>query len=167
MQLQGLMLILFMSIAIPVMILFANHNLFYILMAIILLIISIRSIHNLLFKGSQEKQDSNDELLSELEDLIDIDIKKFGVGTKVVKHLTAILFFIYCDFYTNLVYVKFLIALIILYWLTGIFCAIFKNVFTDRWKAKWLKEAFVMFINISTIALIMLVTCNKFIRGII
>ena len=80
MQLQGLMLILFL-IVIPMIALFANHNIFFIVMSFILFVNSANSILSMFLRTNEEhvntSESLSDELIEELEEVLNIDIRRF------------------------------------------------------------------------------------------
>lgn len=125
MQLQGLMIMLFFTIAIPIIIMSANHNVFFILIALVLFIVSVRDIRNILmfmkdFKSQGDyvvEDDMSDEreIVEELEDMTNINIRKFSIGISLAKSLIIILFFVYCSFYVEGLMLKALISSLILY----------------------------------------------------
>ena len=115
MQLQGLMFMLFILLIIPVMAL-TNHFIFFAIMAIILIITSIKSIYARFFdiESQEEDDDSDEDAEEEFEDLLNLDMKKFGKGIYIVKDLFIILFFVYCSFYLKSILLKIDAALLIL-----------------------------------------------------
>ncbi|OGO81558.1 MAG: hypothetical protein A2Y21_02890 [Clostridiales bacterium GWC2_40_7] len=116
MQLQGLMFMLFILLIIPVMALSTNHLIFFAIMAIILIITSIKSIYARFFdiESQEEDDDSDEDAEEEFEDLLNLDMKKFGTGIYIVKDLFIILFFVYCSFYLKSILLKVDAALLIL-----------------------------------------------------
>jgi len=116
MQLQGLMFMLFILLIIPVMALSTNHFIFFAIMAIILIITSIKSIYARFFHidSREEDDDSDEEAEEEFEDLLKLDMKKFGTGIYIVKDLFIILFYVYCSFYLKSIILKIDAALLIL-----------------------------------------------------
>lgn len=125
MQLQGLMMMLFFTIVIPLIIISTNHNIFFILMALVLFVASLKDIQNSFsyFKGSRHKptafenDDASDEkeVIEELEGLTNVNIKKFSKGIGFVKNLIIILFFLYSSIYLDGLVYKSIISVIILY----------------------------------------------------
>lgn len=115
MQLQGLMFMLFILLIVPVMVISTNHYIFFALMAIILIISSIKNIYTRFFDlDSEDEEDSDNETEEEFEDLLNLDMKKFGTGIYIVKDLFVILFFLYCSFYLKSIFLKIDAALLIL-----------------------------------------------------
>ena len=115
MQLQGLMFMLFILLIIPAMALFTNHFIFFAIMAVILIISSIKNIYLHFFDvDSEEDDDPDDEAEEEFEDLLNLNMKKFGIGIYVVKDLFLILFFVYCSFYLKSILLKIDATLLIL-----------------------------------------------------
>lgn len=157
----------FMLIIAPIMMLFTNHNIFFIVIGFILWVASLKNIHTILFKSKKssiqvEKSDVND-----LESVIDIDLKKFGTGTKVVKNLMIILFLVYCSFFVNAFILKALTTAIIIYRIHIVLKSILNPKSILSVKNSNLKSLLLILVNLTTIILIAIVTCNKFIRKVI
>ena len=114
MQLQGLLFMLFILLIIPISVLFTNHFIFFGVMAVIIVIGSIKNISLRFFDLDSEEDDTDNEEIEGFEDMLNIDMKKFGTGTYVVKNLFLILFFIYCSFYLKSILLKIDVALLIL-----------------------------------------------------
>lgn len=168
MQLRALILMLIMLILVPMVILSANHNVFFIITGLLLLILSMRNIHNYLFKVISEPDETEDELESELKESMDFDVKKFGAGTKVVKNLIIILFFLYCTFYINQLIFKMLLAFIIVYWIRDIMSnVVLKRAGDKEYGVNAVSGLFHLTTNIGTIILIILVAMAKFAGKII
>lgn len=165
MQLEGLIFIVLMLVIMPVISLSANHNVFFIVTAAILFIVSLRNIYGLVLNLDMESDTADDELLADLEESINLDMRKFGIGTKVVKNLIAILFFVYSLFYVYGFWLKIMILIIILFWLYNAFHNMLPGN-TDVKVKKSLRRIFNIFINISTIFLIAVIAYNKFIKVI-
>lgn len=168
MQLQGLILILFMLFIVPIIVLFANPNVFFIIVSVILFFLSLRNIHIILFKINEPYEEQDDELIEDLELTLNIDIRKFGNGLKVVMDLIFILFFVYCIYYINSTWLKTLCGLIILYWYIDIIWVSnknMKNIF--KISKEYLKNTFILLVNSITILLITVAICNKFMSGVI
>jgi len=123
MQLQGLLFILFMMIAIPLTLLITDHNTFFVIIAIIIFTNNIKNISNIIFDNIQHIFINNEENedLNEIEEIINLDVKKIGKGARVVKVLVVILFFIYCIFYIKLFWMKSICVLLITYWSYSLF----------------------------------------------
>lgn len=123
MQLQGLMFMLFILLILPVLALSTNHIVFFVVMAVILTISSIKNIYTRFFDIVSEEDDSDNEAEEEFEDLLNVNMKKFGTGVYVVKNLFLILFFIYCSFYLKSILLKIdasLLILIQIYYIKGV-----------------------------------------------
>lgn len=116
MQLQGLMFMLFLLLILPILALSTNHFIFFAVMAVILMVSSIKNIYNRFFEtdSGEDDEDIEDETEEEFEDLLNLNMKKFGTGIHVVKDLFLILFFVYCSFYLSSILLKIPAALLIL-----------------------------------------------------
>lgn len=168
MQLQGLLLILFMLFIVPIIILFTNPNVFFIIVSVILFFLSLRNIHIILFNINEPYEEQDDELIEYLEFTLNIDIRKFGKGLKVVIDLIFILFFIYCIYYINSIWLKSICGLIILYWYIDIIWVSNKNIDSVvKVSNAYLKNTFIILVNSITILLITVVIYNKFMKGVI
>lgn len=109
MPLQGFMLILFMLAVIPVIALSANHEIYFIMMSLILAVASIRGIYRQL-TGGYEDSGTEGGFAEDMEEMADLDMKKFGTGIDVVKSLFIILFLIYCSFFLVTILFKAVLA---------------------------------------------------------
>lgn len=115
MQLQGFLIMLFVLVIAPVVILSSNHNLFFVVMSGILLTTSIKNIYLALAGVKKEIPVKDEEFIDEMEGMTGVDMKKLGAGTRIVKKLIIVLFFIYCSFYLKPMVFKVLLSAIILY----------------------------------------------------
>lgn len=106
MQSKGGVLLFLAMLALPVIAISTNHNIFFGVTAAIITVVSFRYFYNLIMKNDLQGQESDEELEEELEELIDIDVKRFGIGLAVVYNLIVILFLIYCAFYMDTVVLK-------------------------------------------------------------
>jgi hypothetical protein len=93
-------------IAAPIVALFSNHEVFFAVMAFCITILSFRYFYMLFAGESLRSAESDEELEEELEELIDIDVKRLGTGLSVASNLLAILFFVYCAFYLDTLVLK-------------------------------------------------------------
>ncbi|MCX7922737.1 MAG: hypothetical protein N3B21_12125 [Clostridia bacterium] len=166
MQLQSLMMILFMMVIIPVMMLFSNHNLFFVVLAAVLFFSSLRNLTAKVFSVTGAPDDSDDSLYQELEDMVNIDVHKFGKGAKVAKDLIIIVFFTYCIFYIDSFFLKLLTLVAILYWIRSIVINISVRLDTSIHDSiVKINKLFYIFINVATMILIVLVSWNKFVNS--
>ncbi len=160
MQLQGLMFMLFILLIIPIMALSTNPFLFFAVMAIILIISSIKNIYSRFFDVEPgEDEDSDSEAEEEFEDLLNIDMKKFGVGIYVVKDLFLILFFLYCSFYVKSLFLKIDASLLILIQIYHIRSGLKRGVRKSKAITSWDRNL-VMFSGVLSLLLIVFTTCN-------
>lgn len=113
MPLQGLMFLIFVFLIIPLLMLSTNQYIFFAVTAIVLTVISIRSIFTHFFSAAENEEDTQDDGIEELEDMFDLNIKKFGTGINVIKSLFLILFYVYCSFSFNSILMKLPAALLI------------------------------------------------------
>jgi hypothetical protein len=114
MQLQGLLIMLFILAVIPIMILSSNHEIFFILMAVILLVSSVKNLYRGLLGANSGSLESDSDPEEDLEEILDLDMEKFGIGIDIAKSLITILFLAYCAFYLNFLFFKAATALAIL-----------------------------------------------------
>ena len=101
MQLQGFLLMIFTFVILPVFVLFSNHNIFFIVMSLILLISTLRSIYIAIVgykKGIPPLSEEDQDILDEIESSIDFDFKRFDTGIRVARYAISILFYLYCFF---------------------------------------------------------------------
>ncbi len=171
MQLQSLMILLFMLFIVPIILLFANANIFFVIFSIVLFLISLRNIHIIMFSiDRDDAEEPDDDLIQDLELLLNINIRKFGKGIKVVVDLAFILFLVYCIFYINSSWIRTMGGIIILYWCIDIFNILDKKtekILSELIEKIKLSNTVFIFVNSITIILITIVICNKFLKGTI
>lgn len=114
MQSKRIVILFIVITLIPVLALFSNHEIFFWLLSAILLALSIRSIFRLITGESLQNNESDDEIEEELEELIDIDVKKMEAGISVMTSLIIILFLFYCAFYLEAFILKVIVAFTIM-----------------------------------------------------
>lgn len=114
MQSRGSMLIFLAIIALPIIAISANHNLFFVVFSAIVATVSFKSIFHILKGNEFHNPKPDEELEAELEELADIDFKKAGTGLSIVFNLIVILYLFYCSFYLNTLLLKGITALAIL-----------------------------------------------------
>lgn len=164
MQKQGLMIMLLMVVVLPFIILFSNHDMFFILIAFVLLVSSVLNIRDRI-SGIQllDTEDEEAEMIEDFEDQVNLDLEKFGRGTRVARHSVAVVFFIYSSFYVQSVLLKVLISLILVYWINRIFEDIMGDrsplVFTDRGT---LRDIVVVTVSSASVFVIVAVSLIKF-----
>ncbi|MDP4091906.1 MAG: hypothetical protein Q8920_00930 [Bacillota bacterium] len=154
---------LFILIIAPLLLISANHNVFFVLVAIVLFINSIRCILKLFIGTSKNQNEIEDEGMDDLEDMLSVDIKRFGTGTKVVRNLIAVLFFIYCIYYIHAYIFKIMTTFIITSWIITIIKDLSGDEKTSQMKfTTVLKSIYLFVIHASSILLISLVALSKF-----
>ncbi|MCX8128964.1 MAG: hypothetical protein N3I35_02555 [Clostridia bacterium] len=176
MQLQGLMMMLFFTIVIPIIIMSANHNIFFMLVAAILLVISLKDIPIAFFhitkpgnNGAGENNDiaKDEEIAGELEDLTNINVKKFSTGVNFARSLILILFFLYCIFNVSSLPIKILITAILLYCMRVALNTISSHTSTGFLDNHPRLRAFTsLIIDLSIIFTIIVVAYNKYVKNI-
>ena len=114
MQSKSLVFIFIIVITIPIIALASNHEIFFAVASLVITIISVRYIFRQFSGESLRGTETDDEMEDELEDLINIDVKRFGTGLSVVCNLLIILFFCYCAFYLDTIVLKALASFAIL-----------------------------------------------------
>lgn len=168
MPLQGLMLILFMIIIIPILLIFSNHNVFFILISLILLYTSLKNIYFKVFNSGLAASDSEEDLSEELEQTMNVNVKKFKDGILVAKNLIIILFLAYCTFFISDFLLKILIALILTFRFTDIYKLFRKDKNLEPTSAliQKVKNVFSLFIDIITVTIIIIVSISKYLKFI-
>ncbi len=114
MQSKGSVLIFLLILVFPVIAIFSDHQIFFVIMSIIIAAISCRQIYNLLSGKGFNGRENDEEIEEELEDMVDIDIRLFGTGMSVAYNLLVIVFLIYCAFFLETVLLKGISALAII-----------------------------------------------------
>ncbi len=115
MQSKGSVLIFLAVLAFPVIALSTNHNIFFGVTAALITLAAVKSIYTLLMLNSFQQHELDEELESDLEELIDIDIRKFGDGLSVVINMAVIVFIIYCAFFLETILLKAIASLAIVF----------------------------------------------------
>ncbi len=114
MQSKGSTFIFIAILAFPVIAISANHQIFFGVIAAILLAVSIANIYTIAKGTGFEEHEIDEELEEELEELVDIDLHMFGAGLSIICNLTIILFLCYCAFYLENIIFKGITVLSIL-----------------------------------------------------
>ena len=121
MQLQGILLIFFLAVFLPITILSSNQDAFFLILSIILSVLAIKNIYvNFFDKSIEELSEDNDDEVNELEDLLGMDVKKLAKGFNVALTMVTVLYFMYCIFFLHALFVKIVIYLIIIFHIHGI-----------------------------------------------
>lgn len=165
MQLQGFMFMILTFIVLPVFILFSNHDIFFVIMSLILLVNALRSIYISAIgykKGIPRPDEEDEELMDDMEISIDFDFKRFDTGTRVTKYAVTILFYIYCYFFASSILIKILISAVILYWIYYIVNTIKENdIFSMAFSKKKSQRVLSAMANSAAAIVILAVALNK------
>jgi hypothetical protein len=165
MQLQGFMFMILTFIVLPVFILFSNHDIFFVIMSLILLVNAFRSIYISAIgykKGIPRTDDEDEEFIDDMEISIDFDFKRFDTGTRVTKYAVSILFYIYCYFFVSSIFIKILISAVILYWIYYIVNTIKENdIFSMAFSKKKSQRVLSAMANSAAAIVILVVALNK------
>ena len=168
MPLQGLMLFLFMIITIPILIIFANQNVFFILISAILFYTSLRNIYKKVFPFKNPPTEPEDDVSEEFEQTMNVNVKKFKDGISVSKDLIIMLFFIYCTFIVSNFLINIIIALILTFRLSNVFNSInTKEIVKNHFLIARLKAVLPIFIDILTTIIIILISMEKYFNFIV
>jgi hypothetical protein len=162
MQIREIMLLLIMLIIIPTAILTSNHDVFFIIVALVIFIASIRKAYFSAFNIEQNTEGTSDETVEDLEEMLNLNMKRFGTGTVVVKNLIIILFFLYCSFFTHVLWEKALITAVILYWIHGTVNCLIAIDGDASSHARITNKVVDIFINLVTVLIISIVAYIKF-----
>ncbi|RCX16099.1 hypothetical protein DFR58_11281 [Anaerobacterium chartisolvens] len=170
---QKFMLVLFLLVVLPLVIIFANHDVFFTFVSIIIVADSFKFIA-FIFLGNandpEENKASDKNNMSEKRDLSDndsLDFKRFDIGIHITRNLIVILFYIYCSLYINLFILKILTALIILYLIYGINVIIASRSLISFKKNVKLDTAAKFAVRIISIFIIAAVAYNKFVKNVL
>jgi hypothetical protein len=106
MQSKSLAFLFIIIVAIPIIALSSNHEIFFVVMSLIITVISFRYVFRLLTGESLKVNEADEEMEEELEELIEIDIKRLGKGISVACNLFAIVFMVYCAFFLETIILK-------------------------------------------------------------
>lgn len=162
MQLESMLMFLLMLIVIPILAISANDTAFFIIFAAVLAIAALKSIYNALFDTEIEPEENGNEIIDDIEEQIDLDMRRLGTGFNVVKGLIIVLFFVYCTFYLNFIWLKVLSSLVILYWLVSIKDNLTSDTQEDAPKRNIFSRALFIIVNISSLVIISFSAYNKF-----
>ncbi len=126
MQLQGLLFMVFFLLVLPILALSTHQLIFFAVMAAIITFGAIQNIYNY-FLSVGPDDDFEEEAAEDMEDLLDLNMRNFGVGMQIVKNLLLVLFFVYCSFYLNSILLKIAAVLLILIQIYNIRKALSEN----------------------------------------
>lgn len=161
MQSKRIALLFIVITLIPVLALFSNHEMFFWILSIILSVVSVRNIIKLVTGENLQSFESDDEIEDELEELIDIDVKRLETGISVATILLVILFLFYCAFYLEAFVLKVIVAFAIMLQIYFIFKKtekLIKAYSPDRYKPQ------IILASILNITIILLSVINKLYR---
>ncbi len=158
MQSKGSVLIFMAILALPVIAISTNHNIFFGVVAAAVTLASFRQIYSLLMLNGFKEHEIDEDLEEDLEELIDIDIRKFGAGLSVLINLIAILFLCYCAFFLDTVFLKGIAALSILLQVHFIIKKVRKR---DNTFDKNEHKPQILLSSISNIAVVLFTVLNK------
>jgi small-conductance mechanosensitive channel len=165
MQLQGFLLMIFTFVILPVFVLFSNHNIFFIVMSLILLISTLRSIYIAIVgykKGIPPLSEEDQDILDEIESSIDFDFKRFDTGIRVARYAISILFYLYCSFYVSNIILRVLVAAVIVYWIYYIINTIkINDAFRMAFSRKKYQRILSAIANSAAAIVILIVAYNK------
>lgn len=106
MQSKSLVFLFIVVIAIPIIALASNHEIFFAVASLLITVISVRYVFRHFSGKSLKGTEADEEMEEELEELINIDVKRFGTGLSVVYNLLVILFLCYCAFFLDALILK-------------------------------------------------------------
>ena len=106
MQSKSLVYLFVIVIAIPIIALSSNHEIFFGVASLIITVVSVKYLYRQFSAESLQGTEADEDLETELEELIDIDVKRFGTGLSVVYNLLVILFLFYSAFYLETIILK-------------------------------------------------------------
>lgn len=169
MQIQMLFVAMLMLIAVPVMLLFSNHNVFFILLSIILFVSSFKKISDFLIldKDAKHNSFSDEELFEEIEEALNIDVARFYMGLNFIKDLIIIMFFIYCFSFMISIFAKSFIVLNIIFYVCHILINSQNNAkFLKHFIKKYIFDISPIFMNFNTLLIIVFSVNEKYLLNI-
>lgn len=114
MQSKSAVFIIMLILAIPILLISTDHELFFILASTIVTITSASFIVASVSGTDLHINEEDEELQEELEDLMNIDIKKLGTGFSILYNMLNILLLCYCSFYLKSVIFKVIISIAVI-----------------------------------------------------
>jgi heme/copper-type cytochrome/quinol oxidase subunit 2 len=125
-----------------------------------MLFISVTNIISVIFKAKDEVSAEEQEMMEELQETTDLDLKKFGIGTTAVKDMIWLLFLIYCAASLSAFWLKVVLAAVMAFYSYAIYSNIRNRNSAEKQFSlnKWLHIP----IDIATIYIIISVALIKF-----
>ncbi|MDO8685623.1 MAG: hypothetical protein Q7J78_03020 [Clostridiales bacterium] len=184
---KGFGFFIIIMIVLPVIMLFSNHNVFFIIVGMVMLVLSLKNTYYILSgktareieqeilagidgnDGNDGNRNGNDDNSSSL--LPESEIKRLNTIAAIAGNLIIVLFFIYCSVYINSIILRIFAALLILYRVHLILgLRLFNQVTLTNSNEgviesdeKSEQRVFLYTVaNISTIVFLVLITFNKF-----
>lgn len=161
MQLEGFLFLIFFLIVFPLMVLFTNHNVYFILVSLALLIISFRNIYDLFSKSSLYDKVLNDDT-DNVDDLYGIDIDRIEFAIFIAKKLFVILFALYCMILSYTLFQKAIAIFISIHAVRQIVIMIINTKNEEENSDNYFEKCMDFLASVGTIVLIVMVAYNKF-----
>lgn len=164
MQLQSFLAMLFIFVVLPVFILFSNHTIFFIVMSLVLLVDSLKSIYFSVTGKNQIRTDiseEDEEFINNLKTDTGFDLKWFSTCVMVARYSIAILFYIYCSYSVKNIFLNILISIVIIYWVNKIIVSIKGNNNSKINIPSWFEKIISFTANTSSAFIIAIVTFIK------
>jgi len=166
MQLEAVLFALALFFIIPIIIVFSNDNVFFIILSILLLIDALKNIRSFLSGKRYKLTTENSEFQEEFEQLTNIDYKMFSAGMKVARNFVCVIFFIYCLFLIKNTILSFFTLVVVVHWIVESFKIIsgtksLTNYYINNFYS-FPKSFFKSIVSIFTLILIFYVTSIKF-----
>jgi hypothetical protein len=162
MQLQSLMIMMFMLIVLPIFVLFADHTTFFIVIALLLFSASLKNLREQIKGLHADRSQSMDEDNEEIDERTEKEIRTFEKGIVVIKNLMMILFFIYCLFFSNSLWLQLITSAVILYWLRDLAVNLLDDPEDYTEAGHPLSKAVYIVVNLCTLGLVLIAAYNRF-----
>lgn len=106
MQSKGSVLLFLAILALPVIAISSNHRIFFAIVSIFIFIISSKYLFSFFIEKGFQDRKADEELEAELEEMANIDVKRFGTGLSAVYNMIVILYLFYCAFFLDTLVMK-------------------------------------------------------------
>lgn len=163
MQLEGFIFFLFFLVVFPMMVLFADHDVFFMIVSLALIVLSVKNIYTLLSYNSKGDVQVADEETEYVEEAYGIDIRKVDLGFLVAKQLFVILFAVYCYLFIHALWQKAITLFVALHAVRTIIIGLMDSESQEEnlFETGFIEKLFEFCSSVAVILLIVFVAMNK------
>jgi hypothetical protein len=111
---------MFLLVVMPFMIIFSDHDLFFIIFSIILFISSSASVYTFILEKTGKYREAGPDLNESIEESVGKEVKGFTSALSTAGNLAVILYLIYCNAYMNYFAMRVLTSALVAYRLWNI-----------------------------------------------